>query len=365
MFKKLEAFANKIDPELTKKAMDTIQNQMNGGGSKPSTPPTSSTPAPVASHQPVPSGNGKKRALLVGINYFGTKAELRGCLNDVKNVHQLITSRFGYQDIRILTDDPQNQNKPTKRNILDGFRWLLSDVKPGDSLFLHYSGHGAYQADSHGDEHDGQDETICPVDYETAGMITDDDMHDLLVNPLPKGAKLTCIFDCCHSGTMLDLPFTYQPDQNGDQILKRDNTKEALKAGFKAFQALQKGDAMGALKEAMRAVNLIKDNSSGAPPTPAHTPKRETLEAKMSKGEVLMFSGCMDHQTSADAHIEGQMTGAMSWGILKVLEKSSDITLSNLLRELRGLLHGHYKQVPQMSTGYEMDVNNTKFSLVQ
>jgi hypothetical protein len=196
-------------------------------------------------------------------------------------------------------------------------------------------------------------------------MITDDDMHSMLVNPLPKGAKLTCIFDCCHSGTMLDLPFTYQPDQTGDQILKRNNTKEALKAGFKAFQALQKGDTMSALKEAMRAVNLLKDNSSDAPPTPAHTPKRETIEEKMSKGEVLMFSGCMDHQTSADAHIEGQMTGAMSWGILKVLEKTSDITLSQLLLELRGLLHGHYKQVPQMSTGYEMDVTSTKFSLVQ
>jgi hypothetical protein len=350
---------------MAKKAMDTIQGQLNGSGSKPSTPPqgqAQATPsqatyqAPQTTHH---NPNGRKKALLIGINYFGTKGELRGCINDVKNVNQFIVSRYGYKDIRVLTDDPQSQNKPTKQNILSGFQWLCQGAQPGDSLFLHYSGHGAYQQDGDGDEADGNDETICPVDYDRAGMITDDDMHELLVNSLPKGVKLTCIFDCCHSGTMLDLPFTYQPGQTGDQIMVRKNTKEALKAGMSAFQALKKGDTMGAIQEAMRAINLIKSDA------PAEQPKekRETIEQKMSKAEILMFSGCMDHQTSADAHIEGQMTGAMSWAILKVLENRQEIKLNELLVELRGLLKGHYKQVPQMSTGYEINVEGTQFSL--
>lgn len=61
---------------------------------------------------------------------------------------------------------------------------------------------------------------ICPLDYEQAGLIIDDDselncnekaqlttVHDLLVRPLPAGCRLTAIFDSCHSGTVLDLPY--------------------------------------------------------------------------------------------------------------------------------------------------------------
>ena len=40
----------------------------------------------------------------------------------------------------------------------------MRDAKPNDSLFLHYSGHGGQQWDENGDEEDGMDEYICPVD---------------------------------------------------------------------------------------------------------------------------------------------------------------------------------------------------------
>ena len=34
--------------------------------------------------------NGKRKALLIGINYTGTRAALRGCWNDVENMKQFI-----------------------------------------------------------------------------------------------------------------------------------------------------------------------------------------------------------------------------------------------------------------------------------
>ena len=71
---------------------------------------------------------GNKKALLIGINYYGQRGELRGCINDVNNIKRLITSRGFIEDsthMRILTDDHRNAAlHPTRRNIIEGMHWL-------------------------------------------------------------------------------------------------------------------------------------------------------------------------------------------------------------------------------------------------
>jgi len=86
---------------------------------------------------------GRRKALLIGINYFGQHSALRGCVNDVKNMSAYLNGHFGYQreDMVILTDDQQNpMSQPTKANILRAMHWLVKDAQPHDSLFFHYSG---------------------------------------------------------------------------------------------------------------------------------------------------------------------------------------------------------------------------------
>lgn len=81
--------------------------------------------------------------MLIGINYFGQKGQLRGCINDVKNMSTYLNKNFGYarEDMVILTDDQQNpMSQPTKANILRAMHWLVKDAQPNDSLFFHYSG---------------------------------------------------------------------------------------------------------------------------------------------------------------------------------------------------------------------------------
>lgn len=86
---------------------------------------------------------GRRKALLIGINYFGQKGQLRGCINDVKNMSGYLNGNFGYarEDMVILTDDQQNpMSQPTKANIIRAMHWLVKDARPNDSLFFHYSG---------------------------------------------------------------------------------------------------------------------------------------------------------------------------------------------------------------------------------
>lgn len=86
---------------------------------------------------------GRRKALLIGINYFGQRGQLRGCINDVRNMSSYLAEHFGYkrEDMVILTDDQQNpMSQPTKQNILRAMHWLVKDARPNDSLFFHYSG---------------------------------------------------------------------------------------------------------------------------------------------------------------------------------------------------------------------------------
>ena len=48
-----------------------------------------------------------------------------------------------------------------------------------------------------------------------AGMIVDDELNRLLVNPLPPGVRLHAIVDACHSGTVLDLEHRCKVKSNG------------------------------------------------------------------------------------------------------------------------------------------------------
>ena len=117
----------------------------------------------------------------------GTQNRLNGCINDAKCMEYMLTSKFGFtaDGILLMTDDhPDPLRRPTKQNIFNGWTWLLSGMQPGDSLVFHYSGHGGQKRDMTGEEVDGMNETLCPMDFQRVGEITDDEVNQRLVNPL-------------------------------------------------------------------------------------------------------------------------------------------------------------------------------------
>ncbi|KAJ3266764.1 Ca(2+)-dependent cysteine protease, partial [Borealophlyctis nickersoniae] len=120
---------------------------------------------------------GTKKALLIGINYSSHESgKLNGCINDVTNIKKFLTEKYNFpeENMVVLTDDREPDLQPTAQNILMAMQWLVKDAQPDDSLFFHFSGHGGHLQDQDGDEDDGWDETICPVDYQTEGQIRDD-----------------------------------------------------------------------------------------------------------------------------------------------------------------------------------------------
>ncbi|RXW19042.1 hypothetical protein EST38_g6805 [Candolleomyces aberdarensis] len=295
--------------------------------------------------------SGNKKAVFIGINYANSSAPLNGCHNDVDNLHTFVTENWGYSDaeIKILLDnDEDEETQPTGENIRAALIWLVEGASQNDALFLHYSGHGGNQEDTDGDEHDGTDETICPIDYEENGQIVDDELHEILVKPLPRGCRLTVIFDCCHSGSGLDLPYTYGTDGLVKVSSSLGHSKEAIEA---AMQAHSEGND-DALALAARHLSLAATGQADA----AHELTKAT---KTSPADVIFLSGCKDIQTSADATIGGEATGALSHALVKTLTENSEQSYTDLLNNIRQILEGEYSQIPQLSSSHPMDTSLT------
>lgn len=104
----------------------------------------------------------RRRALCIGINYYGTGAQLGGCVNDTKLMSAALRSLgFKPEDIEVLTDEPGRAfsgggaSVPTRANIEAACRRLVEGAAAGDSLFFHYSGHGGRSVNYTGAERTG------------------------------------------------------------------------------------------------------------------------------------------------------------------------------------------------------------------
>ncbi|QRW16466.1 ICE-like protease (caspase) p20 domain protein [Rhizoctonia solani] len=277
-------------------------------------------------HYKLSQATGKRKAVLVGCNYPGSIAPLEGCGQSFFNVifyPQLPLDYFGYEEtnIRVLTDSESSHGEigealSTRENIVGYIRWLVEDAEPDDSLFFH-STMVSNQKDLDGDEYDGMDESICPTHYETAGVLVDDELHDLLVKPLPEGAGLTALFDSCHSGSVLDLPWTYE---TSGAIKEPDDLQGEAEAEAVAIDAHQK-------------------------------------RFKWSPADVISLSGCRDSQTSADAQFGGLPSGALSYAFIRAFAKFPQMTYAQLLKVIRNELRGKFDQRPQLSSSHPIDMD--------
>ena len=249
----------------------------------------------------------KKKALLIGINYKKTSGELRGCVNDIFHMKELLIKHFGYsrENIVLLHDEQSNTRLlPTARNILNELAKIIMYAQKNHNLkefWLHYSGHGSSILDWNvKDEEDGRDEVIVPVDYKNSGYIPDDILHHYL-SYLPAKCKTICFMDCCHSGTILDLKYKYD-------------------IGFK--------------------------------------PSIDHKQSK-TKNQIILISGCTDKQTSADAYINTtkKFEGAMTRSFLDIIGKYRyNITCRDLVENMQDYMKDRgYTQRPQITSSICLD----------
>jgi hypothetical protein len=156
-----------------------------------------------------------KRALLIGINYIHSpdNVKLPGCIDDALSMKQMLIQHLGYKEENIiLLIDTDANNMPTGMNIYKKLQQIIMESESIDEFFFHYSGHGSQFTDTNNDEIDGKDEFIIPCDYVTIGVITDDLLR-FMINQIT--CRTLMLFDCCHSGSIVDLPYQFDLQKDG------------------------------------------------------------------------------------------------------------------------------------------------------
>lgn len=159
----------------------------------------------------------KNYALCIGIGYYKSKvSNLNGTVNDAKNMANILNRNYRYDAIIMRDDNISNESPlyPTKNNIRRMIVNILREAIDGDSVVITYSGHGIQiNSNSSEEEIDRKDEAIIPVNYDgrRSTSLTDDEINDILRTYLrgKPNTKVLLIFDCCHSGTVCDLKYTY------------------------------------------------------------------------------------------------------------------------------------------------------------
>ncbi len=253
-----------------------------------------------------------KKALCVGVNDypFGEENDLRGCVNDANDWARLLKNHFDFTGVKQLLNADA-----TKANIVKGLKDLLQGAKAGDVLVFTNASHGTYLADTDGDE-PKYDEAICPHDTDS-NLLVDDELRELFKN-IPKGVRVTVVSDSCHSGSVTRVAVNeyrrnrqLNPRVWGGIELPPDKLRAARGSGFMIVG------------------------------------KEKHPESAMKE---ILLSGCKSNQTSADAYINSDYHGAMSYYAIKAITDANyKLTYADLHKSLVSMLEEeNYEQVPQL-----------------
>jgi hypothetical protein len=241
-----------------------------------------------------------KRALTIGINYPGTSAQLAGCVNDCRDWAATLGGR-GFTDVTILTDA-----QATRHAMLETMAALVGETGPDDLAVITYSGHGSWQVDRNGDEPDRRDEVLCPVDYNRAGMISDDDLYRVFTSG-HRWARVVFISDSCHSGSVnrLAAPLNRLTGKTVSNGLLSVEDGVVVPQAYRRVRFLPPGEWLDNEDDLYAAASVQHTPARGRPRTSA-----------------LLLAACQDTQVAYDAWFKGRANGAYTYAALQALEEN-------------------------------------------
>jgi len=219
----------------------------------------------------------KGYALTVGLNsvdpnhYAGWNGTLVACESDARDMATVLSGK-GFQATTLLT------KQATREAVLQTIAEIARAAKADDIFVYTNSSHGGQLPDKEGDEPDGLDETICMYD----GELIDDELYAAFKG-FAAGVRVLVLSDSCHSGTIT-------------RVIQEQGAGQVRPDGYRAIPPEVQARTYYAHQEMYD--KLLRH--------PAYRRARDSTRAS-----ILLISGCMDNQTSADGPFNGLFTGTL------------------------------------------------------
>jgi len=231
----------------------------------------------------------RKRAFMVGISHYDTA--LTGYqwnnINGVEDINLLspILKKQGFYLTTLLDE------QATYQNITNQLSNFTNHTKKGDIVYLHFSAHGQPVEDINGDEEDGWDEAIIPIDayknykkgvYEGKKHLLDDQLNTYIKKLRTKIGTtgfLYVVIDACHAGT---------------SSRANDETIRGTKVGF------------------------TYNNKVFKPSTQKKS--HYMIESSNKMSNVMFLEACRPDQVNMEIKVDGKRYGPLSYNIAQALQ---------------------------------------------
>jgi pimeloyl-ACP methyl ester carboxylesterase len=237
---------------------------------------------------------------MVGIdNYPPPVSPLRGCVNDITAMEELLNARVVDEETRLDVVTLKNE-QATRQAVIDGFLTHLRKAGPQDVALFYYSGHGSQERTPREFWHlepDRLDETLVCYDSRPDNYdLADKELSKLIAEVAKSGAHVLIILDSCHSGSGTRAVATV-----GVRRVPTDLRERPLNTFI-----VTPDEAT-----ALAAKGSQQDLASGA----------SSAWVKLPQGKHIIMAACRDDEEAKEVHFGGQPRGVFSYYLIESLTR--------------------------------------------
>ncbi|KJA17753.1 hypothetical protein HYPSUDRAFT_1006337 [Hypholoma sublateritium FD-334 SS-4] len=345
------------------------------------------------------------------------KKDVVGAHRDVEGMRKLLIKVYHYDadDITVLIDnDELGHVQPTKDVIRLATLPGMCVQEISCSSFV-VAGHGGQEDSDPDDVHPEEDEKDEFIITSDGDKIKDNELRKRLVDDLPIGSSLNAFFDCCHSGTLLDLfhhrcnrvwvPWCNKGTRRTRshwEIIRRKVACEQLSV-FDAVKFLEKlsrpdapsGAAVDMMKSIRSTLDTTMESNGSEPPVNAHgensafesdiiygdLSNKDLRRAQVMSPEPMFCDGfcrgnghfrmddsgrltakviCLSSSKDAQMTWEDGKGNSMTQHLIKILKKNPNPTYKKLLTDVSHAIHGMYTGLHTKARAYKKDAARYK-----
>lgn len=282
-------------------------------------------------------------AVLIGINFYMTPSKpLKGCVRDVRIIEQYLKSTETPVHIDVLiASTPSDTNSrhsiekpglwPTYENVTSSLKRITDESKPGDFVYIHYSGHGTRKhptCSEHGSKDTG-DLALVLFHPDGSRYLYGLELACQLKEMVNKGLLVTFVLDCCFSGSIVRHG---DRENTGIRTIPYDST---IDAAYSQESRTIIGHQVGS--------DTLRD---------AH----KLPKWLVNPDGYIVLAACGPHETAQELSFgKDTRSGALSYFLVRALTslgRGTQIPIQSLYQHLRIKFHAHWPRQTPMRYGH-------------